>query len=1226
MSETPESTQPELEKVSGGTQDGKQADLYGESESGKVVRPTDAGGRVPVVDLIQTENPPQTSAVEVRTTSTQPKEALTSTGVPAGPQLSKDISSVGTTQPKEVLTSTGVPAGPQLSKDISSVSTTQPKEVLSTGVPAGPQVFKDMSSFGAAQPKEVSSSYVVPNLEKVSTNNPLQPVKQSADSDLGGTGTGSGIRNEIKSSFTAQGVRSIEPVVEGKVMAPVNGALEKQPPIVATENLNMERTESRFDFGSKGLPAAKETYSIVPPNNKDMYSNPYAETTLREGKTPPNVVPNTITSFKESGKEYSDVTSKISRTTETYSSDDIRSALKAKEAQYGTGYDTPVSSFKTKPEYQLNSEKPYYSETAPKVESVKYEAAKYFASTEGEKLKYQDTTAMASSTMQRTFTEGGYKYEKEMVAYGTSTSDRTGKIISGGEYDTRATYNPSVPNKLEYGSLSTKIDYASLNTSAGPALDRRFSEMGPNERFAPSTAYDPKLDKINAAMAAYSAPADGRMNFEGKVPIESRTAYDRVAYDRAAFEGKIPAEGKIPYDGKLPPSGETRNALPADQNRAFDTAALARTGATPGELRGIEPGARPGDIPRTGEPSRTPIDQLAATGPKIEQQTQPTSTNRVEPTSFASTNTVPPRSEAASPSPAAVPADHSVASRSALPTEQVRVSETSSKPITAPEQTNYTRAVDTLAATPRPDYVPVSPTVPRAETGALPAAASITGPSTFARASVEDGAARTMPVDARAMPLDSSMLTGKVAADGRSSGVPFIDPRTGLLVEGRVLDVRGAVLPVDVRSAVADARTGAALPLDGKAMPMADGRIVPSSGDVRSGMLPTDGRGSALTGTGAIDGRVPGGISADGARGVPLTGADGRAGRAEPGAGRLDAVPGRPDGPLVGGVRGGAELIGIAGRGDQIGGGRTGAGDDVRGANDRTPGHTSVRVDADGVVRIVPGITGAVDGATRTVRDPITGDLIEDGEEIVEGEDGEIVIRKVKGEKRYVLGVELAIAGLLTAAAVARHRSDGEEILNGNIDPNSAMSDLQYVDGDQQDPNAQEVQVQSIMARRSYLISPGDTFQSIAEQFYRDSSLGWLIADLNAGAIKESLLDGKRVLEVAARQVIELPDFRDIQTFRLNKPKDLDVDAIVTIVTENSVDKELLQSYLGRVTGDATKPAKAATATQSNPADAAQIAAKITQPKRLAALLKGIPDTVAALNRSRKTSPDSAQS
>jgi hypothetical protein len=122
--------------------------------------------------------------------------------------------------------------------------------------------------------------------------------------------------------------------------------------------------------------------------------------------------------------------------------------------------------------------------------------------------------------------------------------------------------------------------------------------------------------------------------------------------------------------------------------------------------------------------------------------------------------------------------------------------------------------------------------------------------------------------------------------------------------------------------------------------------------------------------------------------------------------------------------------------------------------------------------------------------------------------------------------------------------------------------------------------------RRTVLIGPGDTFVSIAESRLknRDGNLGWLIADINLPRIKETYIDGKRIVEVRSRQAIELPAFEDITAFRNHRKEEHKAENLVTIVVETQVDRELLNEHLGVFVdegGKSTGPAVPGTAISS---------------------------------------------
>src|SRR5262249_36962927 len=77
----------------------------------------------------------------------------------------------------------------------------------------------------------------------------------------------------------------------------------------------------------------------------------------------------------------------------------------------------------------------------------------------------------------------------------------------------------------------------------------------------------------------------------------------------------------------------------------------------------------------------------------------------------------------------------------------------------------------------------------------------------------------------------------------------------------------------------------------------------------------------------------------------------------------------------------------------------------------------------------------------------------------------------------------------------------------------------------------------------------------------------WLIADLNRDRTSESRMDGKRVVEVKSRQLIELPVWEDIVAFHRKQSLEAAPENLVTIVEETGLDLELLLSRLGTAMG-----------------------------------------------------------
>jgi hypothetical protein len=173
-------------------------------------------------------------------------------------------------------------------------------------------------------------------------------------------------------------------------------------------------------------------------------------------------------------------------------------------------------------------------------------------------------------------------------------------------------------------------------------------------------------------------------------------------------------------------------------------------------------------------------------------------------------------------------------------------------------------------------------------------------------------------------------------------------------------------------------------------------------------------------------------------------------------------------------------------------------------------------------------------------------------EKIEFDEKGRPVRRTLSGDKLYLTGVEVAIAVALTASGAARLR---------NLEASAALAGSSQMNDN--DSSA------LILQRRTHLVAAGDTLQSIAEDRYQNQNVAWLIADLNAHNLKEEWIDGKRVIELKSRQLIELPEAEEVFEFISHLRRDFDLDRLVTIVSESTVDRELLTDFLGTVTGAA---------------------------------------------------------
>lgn len=205
---------------------------------------------------------------------------------------------------------------------------------------------------------------------------------------------------------------------------------------------------------------------------------------------------------------------------------------------------------------------------------------------------------------------------------------------------------------------------------------------------------------------------------------------------------------------------------------------------------------------------------------------------------------------------------------------------------------------------------------------------------------------------------------------------------------------------------------------------------------------------------------------------------------------------------------------------------------------------------------------------------------------------------KGRVEDRYITGVEIALAAIVAAAGAKRVRLD--EIVAQNADGKFAMPRVQKIEAFL--PNAQNAQSDMsahrrvlksslvengeeegngtsvpdqmssappppqprLFGRRTVLIGPGDTLVTIAEGLAdSNAKVAWLIADINLSRIKESYVDGKRIVEIRSREQIELPTEAEIYDFLQLRSKDCKAEDLITVVIETQIDRELLDEQLG---------------------------------------------------------------
>ncbi len=187
---------------------------------------------------------------------------------------------------------------------------------------------------------------------------------------------------------------------------------------------------------------------------------------------------------------------------------------------------------------------------------------------------------------------------------------------------------------------------------------------------------------------------------------------------------------------------------------------------------------------------------------------------------------------------------------------------------------------------------------------------------------------------------------------------------------------------------------------------------------------------------------------------------------------------------------------------------------------------------------------------------------------------------KFSGEKRYLTGVEIALAAAIAAVAVAKTRSEKEiaisqaELAAKQLQELMEDIDLTTPDSDEAEDQVRlpwQADTSADKKRPEYMVAHNDTLLSIAEQFYNDSAVAWLIADINKDRVAEFNEDGKRIIEMRSRQSIELPLWGEVNDFLRNRSELVKTTEIVTIVSQTEVDRELLDSFLSTVIGASSK-------------------------------------------------------
>ncbi len=155
---------------------------------------------------------------------------------------------------------------------------------------------------------------------------------------------------------------------------------------------------------------------------------------------------------------------------------------------------------------------------------------------------------------------------------------------------------------------------------------------------------------------------------------------------------------------------------------------------------------------------------------------------------------------------------------------------------------------------------------------------------------------------------------------------------------------------------------------------------------------------------------------------------------------------------------------------------------------------------------------------------------------------------------------QIADPPIYELAAKSTTKDEHQEKTSRAMDNDTESSDQRRVK-----PKQKKKLANPAIIRPKTLVASTDTLISIAEAFFYDRNVAWLIADLNQSTLKETWMDGKRIIELKSRQQIELPVWDDIDKFYSSRPKYARPENLITIVDQSTIDSELLNSTLRKL-------------------------------------------------------------
>ncbi len=172
-------------------------------------------------------------------------------------------------------------------------------------------------------------------------------------------------------------------------------------------------------------------------------------------------------------------------------------------------------------------------------------------------------------------------------------------------------------------------------------------------------------------------------------------------------------------------------------------------------------------------------------------------------------------------------------------------------------------------------------------------------------------------------------------------------------------------------------------------------------------------------------------------------------------------------------------------------------------------------------------------------------------------------------DTRYALGVDFVVTALLAVAGITKVR----QVMRQDINKKTFKDESSIIQSKEQEAPQIHYSMTSSSGywpnheqkRSTIIIGKSDCLNRIAQTLYQDSNLGWLIADLNKHRMSERI-DGKlRVVSIAALQILDMPLQEEIIHFQKTKPNDFCAENLVTIVLQNTIDKNKLEQTLAPV-------------------------------------------------------------